>query len=242
MLFSKYFYCFNFMKKLYAIVAAVAALTFTACGNKTENTAECDSTCTEKCACEPCECDPCECSDVTCCKTEGQFCAEEFNEALETTDVTLIEKKFEEAKAYIAQLIEQGKNEEAAKYTEQLQQFIAENKEKIENAGAGNVALTDLVESVVALPTNVADLATSLGVQAKDAAVGAKDAVEGAAADAVAAGQQKVEAGKAAVEQKANEAVEAGKQKANEAVETGKQKTGEAIDNAANELKRGLGL
>lgn len=219
------------MKKIFAIVAALAALTFTACGNKTQNTAECDSTCNEKCACDPCECDPCDCSEVTCCKEEGQFCAKEFNEALETSDVTLIEKKFEDAKAYIASLIEQGKTEEAAKYAEQLKAFIAENKEKIDYAGGGNVALADLVESVAALPTNVADLATSLGVQAKDAAVETKDAVEGAAAAAVAAGQQKVEEGKAAAEQKANEAVE-----------TGKQKAGQAIDDAANEVKRGLGL
>lgn len=218
------------MKKILFIVAAIAALSFTACCNKTQNNCENDSTCAEACACEPCECDPCECGEATCCQ-EAHFCAKEFNEAIEAKDATTFQQKIEEAKAFIAQLIEQGKTEEAAKYTEQLQQFLAENKAKIEEFATGNETLNEMVNSVAQLPTDVAALATALGVQAKDAAVETKEAVEGAAADAVAAGQQKVE-----------DVKNAAAQKANEAVETGKQKTGEAIDNAANEVKRGLGL
>lgn len=221
------------MKKIYAIVAAVAALSFTACGNKTQNTAECDSTCNEACICDPCECDPCQCGDECgkeCCE-QTEFCGKALTEAIEAKDATTFQQKVEEAKAFIAKLIKEGKTEEAAKYTEQLKQFIVENKAKIEEFTAGNATISNLVDNVTNLPTDVATLATSLGVQAKDAAVDAQQAVENAAANAVAAGQQKVEEGKAAAQQKANEAVEAGKQKAND-----------AIDNAANEMKRGLGL
>ena len=212
------------MKKILFIVAAIAAISFTACCNKTQNNCENDSTCTD-----------------TCCN-EVHFCPKALNEAIEAKDATTFQQKIEEAKAFIAELIEKGKTEEAAKYTEQLQQFLADNKAKIEEFAAGNETLNQLIDNVTSLPTDVAALATSLGVQAKDAAIDAKEAVEGAAADAVAAGQQKVEDAKNAAAEKANETIETGKQKTNEAIETGKKKTGEAIDNAANEVKRGLGL
>ena len=129
------------MKKIYAIVAAVAALSFTACGNKTQNTAECDSTCNEACICDPCECDPCQCGDECgkeCCELT-EFCGKALTEAIEAKDATTFQQKVEEAKAFIAKLIEEGKTEEAAKYTEQLKQFIAENKAKIEEFTAAAV-------------------------------------------------------------------------------------------------------
>lgn len=217
------------MKKLFAIVAAIAALSFTACGNKTENTAECDSTCAEKCVCDSCECDPCECNKETCCAEAPTTAA--LAAAVEAQDASTLQTKIEEFKAYIQKLIDEGKAEEAAKYAEQLKQFVAENKEKIAAFTAGNETVSTLVNKVAEMPTDVAALASALGVQAKDAAVDAKDAVVGAANDASQAAQQKVEDVK-------NDAA----QKANEAVEAGKQKAGEAIDNAAADVKGKLGL
>ena len=59
---------------------------------------------------------------------------------------------------------------------------------------------------------------------------------------AVDAANQKVEEGKQAVQDKANEINDAAKQKVQETKDAAKQKANDAIDNAAKDVKKGLGL
>ena len=54
------------MKKLFAMVMAVAAISFASCGNKTEK-AECEDTTACACKCDTCKCDPCQCGEQKCC-------------------------------------------------------------------------------------------------------------------------------------------------------------------------------
>ena len=54
------------MKKLFAMVMAVAAISFASCGNKTEK-AECEDTTACECKCDTCKCDPCQCGEQKCC-------------------------------------------------------------------------------------------------------------------------------------------------------------------------------
>lgn len=46
------------MKKIFALVIAVAAISFVSCDSKTEKA---EKEITEACVCETCECDPCAC-------------------------------------------------------------------------------------------------------------------------------------------------------------------------------------
>ena len=114
-------------------------------------------------------------------------------------------------------------NPEVAKeYVAKVQNFLKENADKVKAVVGDNAAVAAAVSAVTDIePANVVNgLLESVG----DAATEAKDA-------AVDAANQKIEDGKQAVEEKANEVKEEAKQKASD-----------AIDNAASNVKKGLGL
>ena len=133
--------------------------------------------------------------------------------------------KFQEAlatvKEKIASLLKE--NPEVAKeYVAKVQTYLKENADKIKELAGENAAIVSAVEAVTAIePTSVVSgVLNAVDEKANEV----KDA-------AVDAANQKVEEGKQAIEDKANEVKDAAKQKAND-----------AIDNAANDVKKGLGL
>ena len=133
--------------------------------------------------------------------------------------------KFQEAlatvKEKIASLLKE--NPEVAKeYVAKVQTYLKENADKIKELAGENAAIVSAVEAVTAIEpasvvSGVLNAVDEKANEVKDAAVDAAN--------------QKVEEGKQAVEDKANEVKDAAKQKAND-----------AIDNAANDVKKGLGL
>ena len=133
--------------------------------------------------------------------------------------------KFQEAlatvKEKIASLLKE--NPEVAKeYVAKVQTYLKENADKIKELAGENAAIVSAVEAVTAIEpasvvSGVLNAVDEKANEVKDAAVDAAN--------------QKVEEGKQAIEDKANEVKDAAK-----------QKTNDAIDNAANDVKKGLGL
>lgn len=180
------------MKKIFYAIAAVAAITFSACNGTAKGGAETDSIAADSVVAEAPEAD----ADAT---ITALAAALNDNNAEETQ--SLLQK----AQDYIAKLQAEGKLEEAKAYIAKLQQFISENEEKIAQFTAGNETLGNIVSAVKALPVDVVNAAN-------DAAEGAKSAVVDAATDAA-------NNAKNAATDAANNAVESGKKEAGKAID-----------------------
>ena len=155
----------------------------------------------------------------------AQGAAQETIDALsadiEAGDASKLQATLESIKVKIAEIIKN--NPEVAKeYVVKVQNFLKENAEKVKSLVGDNAAVaaalsavTDIEpESVVSgLLDNISEAATD----AKDAAVDA-------------------------VNEKVDEAKQAAEEKANEVKEAAKEKAGEAVDNAAKDIKKGLGI
>ena len=136
-------------------------------------------------------------------------------------DATKLQEALAAVKEKIANLIKE--NPEVAKeYVAKVQDFLKENADKVKAIVGDNAAVQTAVSAIT--DTKPADIVNGFLNSVGEAATEAKDA-------AVDAANQKVEEGKQAIEDKANEVKDAAKQKAND-----------AIDNAANDVKKGLGL
>ena len=207
------------MKKFLLAVMAVAAISFTSCGNKSnvveEQVAE-DSVATA--------------GSLAVEAAEATIKA--LTEQIEAKDANKLQETIEGIKVKVAELIKTNP-ETAKEYVTQVQEFLKNNANKVKVVVGDNAAVTAAMSAIVnAEPESVVNsLIESVGqaaTDAKDAAVDAANAQVDAAKDATKA---QVDAAKDAAKQKANEAKDAAKQKANE-----------AIDNAANDAKKALGL
>jgi len=181
------------MKKFILAVMAVAAIGFTACGNKTQQGEAVDS--------------------VAIVDSIATAAAQEDINAisglLEAGDAAKLQEALAVVKEKIAAFIKE--NPEVAKeYVVKVQDFLKENADKVKAVVGDNAAVAAAVSAVTEIePANVVNgLLETVG----DAATEAKDA-------AIDAANQKIEEGKQAVEDKANEAKDAAKQKANDAID-----------------------
>lgn len=190
------------MKKLFALAAVAAAMSLTACtGSTNGNTSEEDSLGLAIAGIAT--------------VAELEATVNSLEEKVEAGDANALTEAVETLQADLKKIIEDGETEKAVEYASQIQAFINDNAEKLQELNINTLTLTDIINAAKALPAN-----------AENAAEAAAAAVE---ADAEAAKDAAVEAAKA----KADEAVEAGKAKANEAVEEGKAKANEAVQDAA---------
>ncbi|MBQ7419867.1 MAG: hypothetical protein IJV17_03890 [Prevotella sp.] len=189
------------MKKILLAVMAVAAISFTSCGNKTQQGEATDSAVAE----------------VNIADEEADAAIAALTANLEANDANKFQEVLTSVKDKVAELIKA--NPEAAKqYVERVQSFLKENADKVKAVIGDNAAAAALVSSVTEIePASILNSITESATDAKDAAV---DAVN-----------EKVDEAKAAAENKANEVKDAAKQKAND-----------AVDNAAANVKKGLGL
>lgn len=240
------------MRKVILSIMAVAAISFSSCGNKTENGADVDSTANEVEAVA---------DSVETAEAEVENVISDLAAGLESSDKATVETKVAEAQGKIAQLIEEGKLDQAKAYAEKIQNFIKENKDKL-NA-TGSTLVSSFVSSAEKLDLNnieasAKDWASTVKAVAGDAGSKAVSDVEGAAKDAAQAvsgeaGQKvqdavnkvedakaKVDAAKAKAEevkQKIDNAPEAVKK----AAEDAKNKAKEDLKNKANEeVSKGL--
>lgn len=185
------------MKKLFAMVMAVAAISFASCGSKTEKACDGADSC-------------CQDTAQACC---GQCPMKALNETLEAGDAEGLQAALGQAAEKIEALLQEGKTEQAQKLGSAIKEFIDTNKAKLAEA---SVNVDNIVSTIATLPETIAGTAEA-GAEA------VKTDAEAAANAAIEAGTQKaneaIDAAQAKAEEKANEAVEAGKAKANEAID-----------------------
>ncbi len=200
------------MKKLF-MMAAIAAMSLTACTNKA-NTAE-------------------ESLDFE--EATPEAVVSSLAEKVQTGDATAITEAVETVQTELQKIVENGDVEKAAAYASQIKAFVEQNAAKLQELNVNTLTLNDIINAVQALPAAAQSTAEDAAAAVESDAVAAKDAaVEAAKAQADAA----VEAGKA----KVNETVEEGKAKANEAVQDAADKANKAVSGAINDATNKLKL
>ena len=180
------------MKKILLAVMAVAAIGFTACGNKTQQGEAVDST---------------EIA-INNANEEADASIAALSEQIEANDANKLQDALATVKEKIAELIKNDPKA-AETYIAKVQDFLKENADKVKAIVGDNAAVAAAVTAITDVEPQ--SIVGNLLNQVGDATVEAKDA----AVDAV---NEKVEEGKAAVEEKANEVKEAAKEKANNAI------------------------
>jgi hypothetical protein len=225
------------MKKILLTVMAVAAIGFTSCGNKTQQA---------------------EATDSTVVTTDAE---EKANAVIDNLKAFVAAGDAEQLAACLGQAKEMVgefalNNPDAAKtIVTTVQNYLKENAEQVKaivekNAAAASAFTVFMETEPEALVSNIAESLSNKAEATKNTAATAAEATKDVAAEAVnktventkAAVNQKVEDAKAAANQKAEESKAAAKQKAEETKATAKQKANEAVDNAAQNVKKGLGL
>ena len=204
------------MKKILLAVMAVAAIGFTACGNKTQQAEAVDSVAIVD----------------SLASAAAQADIDAISALLNGGDATKLQEALAAVKEKIATLIKE--NPEVAKeYVAKVQTFLKDNADKVKAVVGDNAAVQTAVSAIT--ETEPADIVNGFLTSVGDAATEVKDA-------AVDAANQQVDAAKQAVEDKANEVKDAADKKVQEAKDAAKQKANDAIDNAAKDVKKGLGL
>ena len=181
------------MKKILLAVMAVAAIGFTACGNKAQQGEATDSTAVE----------------VNVADEEADAAIAALTSNLETKDASKFQQALDAVKAKIAELIKT--NPEAAKqYVARVQTFLKENADKVKAVVGENAAVAAAVSAITDVEPD--KVVSGLLEQVGDAATETKDA-------AVDAANQKVDEAKQAATDKANEVKDAAKEKAAGAID-----------------------
>lgn len=251
------------MKKVFFAVAAVAALSFASCGNKTNANAEAaDSIATEM-------------VDTTALAPETKSTFEalsaQVTKALDGNDTQSLTTALANIAAAYKTLANSGKLEELKGYGQLVKNFVNEHADKIKSVAGENATINSLISGIQALPTDanatldaakaaVSDKTVGLAAEAlqKGAAAGATaeaaaEALKNAPTAATEAVNNAVNNAKEQAQQKANEAVDAAKEKAQQKVDEAAKKTNEAVNNAkdkatnaasdaAKKAVKGLGL
>ncbi len=223
------------MRKVFMMATAIATiLVATSCGNKQNPSANAET-------------------DSTSIELTDTVAAETANDAEGTAnldaliaakDAKGLQNSIAAIEEHYAQLVKEGKLEEAKAYAEKMKAYLNSHADEIKNIASGNTTIVDLVNYVNNLPTdakatteeakkyleniptNVANAATSA---AKAAANKAVDDVKSTA-------NQAVTDAKKNAEEKATKAVTDAKSKANQAVENANKKATDAVNKAAEKL------
>ena len=159
--------------------------------------------------------------------------ADKLIEKVQSGDATAITEAVETVQAELQEIVENGDVEKAAAYASQIKAFVEQNASKLQELNVNTLTLSDIINTVQALPAAAESTAQDAAAAVESDAVAAKDAaVEAAKSQADAA----VEAGKAQV----NQAVQNAQDKANEAVQNAQNKANEAVQGAANQANQAI--
>lgn len=206
------------MKKLFIFAAAIA-LTFSSCGNKTQNAAaNADSaavvTDEEGCA---------ELSEDA--KTTINNLTAELQKAIEAKDAKTAISVLANLQTIYKNLADEGKLEEAKAYGSAIKKLVNDNAETLKTIASGNSTVESLVNGIVNLPTSAA-------ATAEDAKAAITSDVVKLASPAIAKGETAVETAKAAAEMVKN-APEAVKNAAENAAKSAVNNAATTAENAA---------
>lgn len=224
------------MKKTFIMAFAIATLGISSCGNKTEATAENDSTAVVD-------------SSVADVPEEVKSTVDNLfaniNTCIEKKDAESLKTTLADMQVIYKNLVESGKLDEAKAYGQAIKDFINSHANDLKSFSEGNTTISSLVNGIVNLPTsasatideaksavvsdvvNFASPAVAKGETIVDAVKGAPESIKNAAETAA---ENAVDAAKA----KANEKVEEAKAEAKEKVETEKEKAKEKAADKAN--------
>lgn len=252
------------MKKAFVFAAALA-LTFSSCGNKTQNTAaNADSA-----AVVANEEGGAELSADN--KTTIDNLTAELQKAIDAKDAKTTISVLANLQIIYKNLAEEGKLEEAKAYGSAIKKFVNDNAESLKTIASGNSTVESLVNGIINLPTSAAataedakaaitsdvvqlaspaiakgetvvETAKAAAEMVKNAPEAVKNAAENAAKaavdDAAAKASNAAAEGKKKLEEKRN----AERQKAAEKVNEANKKANEAVNKVADKALKGLGL
>jgi hypothetical protein len=216
----------NVMKKILLAVMAVAAIGFTSCGNKTQQAEATDST-----------------EVAINAEEEANAVIDNLKAFVAAGDAEKVAAALDQVKEMVGEFV-LNDPDAAMTYVTTVQNYLKENAEQVKavvekNADAASavavfmetepeVMVSAIVETVSNKAEATKDAAEETAVNAKDAAVDAAVAAKDAAVDAA---KQKVDEANAAAKQKVEDTKAAAKKQAND-----------AVDDAAKNVKKGLGL
>ena len=214
------------MKKILLAVMAVAAIGFTSCGNKTQQAEAVDST-----------------EIAINAEEEANAVIDNLKAFVAAGDAEKLTAALDEVKEMVGEFV-LNDPEAAMTYVTTVQNYLKENAEEIKTAIGDNadaasavavfletepeVMVSAIVETVSNKAEASKDAAVDAAVDAKDAAVNAAEAAKDAAVDAA--------------KQKVNEVNAAAKQQVEDTKAAAKKQANDAVDNAAQNVKKGLGL
>lgn len=219
---------------------AVAAVTFTSCGNQAGNGGDADSTANEMEV------------NVLPDWTDAESAVKSLDASLEIGTPEDVEDCVEKMEVQVAKLVEEGKLDEAKAYAEKIQNFVKENKEKLTATGSALISsfvnttekinLDNLEASTKDWASSVKAIAGEAGAAAVTDAESAAKAVETAAQGVAGEAAKKVEGAvnkaneaKAKVDEVKNK-VDAAKSKVDE-VKNKVDEVKSKIDNAPKSAK-----
>jgi len=214
------------MKRILLAVMAVAAIGFTSCGNKTQQAEATDST-----------------EVAINGEEEANAVIDNLKASVAAGDAEKVSAALEQVKEMVGEFVVNNPDV-AMTYVTTVQNYLKENAEEVKavvekNADAAAAVATFIETEPEAIVNNIVqtvnDKAEATKDAAEEAAVSAKDAAVNAA---VAAKDAAVDAAK----QKVDEANAAAKQKAEETKAAAKKQANDAIDDAAKNVKKGLGI
>ncbi|MCF0203588.1 MAG: hypothetical protein HUK08_09510 [Bacteroidaceae bacterium] len=223
------------MRKFIFSVMAVAAITFSSCANKTDKAEGADSAQVEVAD---------SAADVAAVVETPEGAVEKMKASLESGDAETVTATIEAAKQKMAQLVNEGKEDELKAYAQKIKDFVTENQETLK--ATGNETLNKVLSGVESLNVdNIVDTAKGWAANVGDAATAVKNEAEGAVAN----GEAAVEQGKEDLKAKGNEAVEEAKAAANQKVEDAKEAANKKVeegvkkaeDAAKEEVNKGIG-
>ena len=252
------------MKKAF-IFAAALALTFSSCGNKTQNTvANADSA-----AVVANEEGGAELSEDN--KTTIDNLTAELQKAIDVKDAKTTISVLANLQTIYKNLAEEGKLEEAKAYGSAIKKFVNDNAESLKTIASGNSTVESLVNGIINLPTSAAataedakaaitsdvvqlaspaiakgetvvETAKAAAEMVKNAPEAVKNAAENAAKAAVDDAATKASNAAAEGKKKLEEKRNAERQKAAEKVNEANKKANEAVNKVADKALKGLGL
>ena len=207
------------MKKV-IIFAAALALTFSSCGNKTQNAAaNADSAAVvanEEGGAELSADDQTTIDNLTA----------ELQKAIDAKDAKTTISVLANLQTIYKNLAEEGKLEEAKAYGSAIKKLVNDNAESLKTIASGNSTVESLVNGIINLPTSAA-------ATAEDAKAAITSDVVKLASPAIAKGETVVETAKAAAEMVKNAAENAAKSAVNNAASTAENAAKTAVDDAA---------
>lgn len=230
---------------------AVAALSLASCGNKSNASANADSTATDTTAVDSAANDSTvsaiQSGDAKAAPATVAALTKEIQARIASKDTQGLTTLLANAKAKIAELAKSDPSAAKA-YVSQLQQYINQHASEIKAIAGGNATVNQAVDEVKSLNPEkvVSAIASAAGTDAKNiansAAETAKSTAENAVNSKVNEATNAANAAKKAAEDKATKEVTKAQNKANEAVNKANQKANDAVNKAAGKALKGLGL